>query len=174
MRTIHEVEAQRAQVQEALQRLRRQAEQAQTQAAGADAALAAVQEKHRATLEGCEPARTALGGALAQISNAAGAGNYAAAYALLQPLIEAGSTEALTVKLQLDNNRQAEAARQQAEQARKEAAAAAIRQAAQISAAQQAVLGEMAAIRQNQEFGQQMMYYALEDARHRGIKVRFE
>lgn len=124
--------------------------------------------------KGCEPARTALGGALAQISNAAGAGNYAAAYALLQPLIEAGSTEALTVKLQLDNNRQAEAARQQAEQARKEAAAAAIRQAAQISAAQQAVLGEMAAIRQNQEFGQQMMYYALEDARHRGIKVRFE
>lgn len=93
---------------------------------------------------------------------------------MLQPLIEAGSTEALTVKLQLDNNRQAEAARQQAEQARKEAAAAAIRQAAQISAAQQAVLGEMAAIRQNQEFGQQMMYYALEDARHRGIKVRFE
>lgn len=124
--------------------------------------------------QGCEPARTALGGALAQISSAAGAGNYAAAYALLQPLIEAGSTEALTVKLQLDNNRQAEAARRQAEQARKEAAAAAVRQAAQISAAQQAVLGEMAAIRQNQEFGQQMMYYALEDARHRGIKVRFE
>ena len=122
--------------------------------------------------KGCIAARTALGGAMAQISAAADAGRYSEAYAILQPLIETGSADALNIKLQLDNNRQAEAARKEAKIAREEAAAEARRQNSILSAAQQSILNEMTAIRHTQEFGQQMMFFALEDARRNGIKLK--
>ena len=123
--------------------------------------------------KGFDAARSALGKALTQISDAAGRGDYAAAYAILQPLIDAGSTDALNIKLQLDNNRIAENAREEVKKARKAAEMRALEQNARLSAAQQAVLREMTAMRQNQEFSQFLMLGALEDARHNGVKVRF-
>lgn len=124
--------------------------------------------------KGCDAARGVLGKALSQISAAAGSGDYATAYAIVQPLIDAGSTEALNVKLQLDNNRIADNARAEMEKARKAAAMQALEHNARLSAAQQAVLREMSAMRQNQEFSQFIMLGALEDARLNGVKVRFD
>ena len=124
--------------------------------------------------KGFDAARSALGKALTQISDAAGSGDYAAAYAILQPLIDAGSTDALNIKLQLDNNRIAENAREEVKKARKAAERQALEQNARLSAAQQAVLREMTAMRQNQEFSQFLMLGALEDARRNGVKVRFD
>lgn len=124
--------------------------------------------------KGFDAARSALGKALTQISDAAGSGDYAAAYAILQPLIDAGSTDALNIKLQLDNNRIAENAREEVKKARKAAEMQALEQNARLSAAQQAVLREMTAMRQNQEFSQFLMLGALEDARRNGVRVRFD
>ena len=124
--------------------------------------------------KGFDAARSALGKALTQISDAAGSGDYAAAYAILQPLIDAGSTDALNIKLQLDNNRIAENAREEVKKARKAAERQALEQNARLSAAQQAVLREMTAMRQNQEFSQFLMLGALEDARRNGVRVRFD
>lgn len=124
--------------------------------------------------KGFDAARSALGKALTQISDAAGNGDYAAAYAILQPLIDAGSTDALNIKLQLDNNRIAENAREEVKKARKAAEMQALEQNARLSAAQQAVLREMTAMRQNQEFSQFLMLGALEDARRNGVRVRFD
>lgn len=124
--------------------------------------------------KGFDAARSALGKALTQISDAAGRGDYAAAYAILQPLIDAGSTDALNIKLQLDNNRIAESARKEVKEARKAAEMQALEQNARLSAAQQAVLRKMTAMRQDQEFSQFLMLGALEDARCNGVKVRFD
>lgn len=123
--------------------------------------------------KGCEEAKTLLGKVFAQISAAAGNGEYEKAYSLLQPLIEAGSADALNIKLQLDNNQIAMQARLTAEKARKEAFEASLRQNAMLSAAQQSVLREMTAIRQNQEFAQTLMLNTIEDARFHGIKIKF-
>lgn len=122
--------------------------------------------------KGSEEAKTLLGKVFAQISAAAGNGEYEKAYSLLQPLIEAGSADALNIKLQLDNNQIAMQARLTAEKARKEAFEASLRQNAMLSAAQQSVLREMSAIRQNQEFAQTIMLNTIEDARLHGIKIR--
>lgn len=54
------------------------------------------------------------------------------------------------------------------------AAMQALEHNARLSAAQQAVLREMSAMRQNQEFSQFIMLGALEDARLNGVKVRFD
>lgn len=124
--------------------------------------------------KGFDAARSVLGKALTQISEAAGSGDYAAAYAILQPLIDAGSTDALNIKLQLDNNRIAENAREEVKKAREAAERQALEQNARLSAAQQAVLREMTAMRQNQEFSQFLMLGALEDARRNGVRVRFD
>ena len=124
--------------------------------------------------KGCENARSALGNTFSAISAAASKGDYASAYSILGPLIEAGSADALNIKLQLDNNRIAEEAKAISEKARKEAALRAIEQNAKISAAQSAVLGEMAAIRRNQEFAQTVMINTVEDARRNGVKFRFD
>ena len=123
--------------------------------------------------KGSEEAKTLLGKVFAQISAAAGNGEYEKAYSLLQPLIEAGSADALNIKLQLDNNQIAMQARLTAEKARKEAFEASLRQNAMLSAAQQSVLREMSAIRQNQEFAQTIMLNTIEDARLHGIKIKF-
>ena len=124
--------------------------------------------------KGCDAARGVLGKALSQISAAAVSGDYATAYAIVQPLIDAGSTEALNVKWQLDNNRIADNARAEMEKARKAAAMQALEHNARLSAAQQAVLREMSAMRQNREFSQFIMLGAPEDARLNGVKVRFD
>lgn len=123
--------------------------------------------------KGCEEAKTLLGKVFAQISAAARNGEYEKAYSLLQPLIEAGSADALNIKLQLDNNQIAMQARLTVEKARKEAFEASLRQNAMLSAAQQSVLREMTAIRQNQEFAQALMLNTIEDARFHGIKIKF-
>lgn len=122
--------------------------------------------------KGSEEAKTLLGKVFAQISAAAGNGEYEKAYSFLQPLIEAGSADALNIKLQLDNNQIAMQARLTAEKTRKEAFEASLRQNAMLSAAQQSVLREMSAIRQNQEFAQALMLNTIEDARLHGIKIR--
>lgn len=124
--------------------------------------------------KGCDAARGVLGKALSQISAAAGSGDYATAYAIVQPLIDAGSTEALNVKWQLDNNRIADNARAEMEKARKAAAMQAPEHNARLSAARQAVLREMSAMRQNREFSQFIMLGAPEDARLNGVKMRFD
>ena len=64
-------------------------------------------------------------------------------------------------------------ARLTAEKTRKEAFEASLRQNAMLSAAQQSVLREMTAIRQNQEFAQALMLNTIEDARLHGIKIKF-
>lgn len=124
--------------------------------------------------KGCGKARSALGGAMTQISAAAGAGNYETAYNILQPLIEAGSTDALNIKLQLDNNQIAEKARLSAEKARKQEMIEAAKRNAQLTSAQLSVLNELSAMRKSQDFAQQMMFFALEDARRSGIKVQLK
>lgn len=122
--------------------------------------------------KGSMDARSTLGRVMAQVSAAAGNNDYESAYMILQPLIDAGSTEALNIKLQLDNNKIAEQTRKATEKARAEAAQAAREHNAALSAAQQAVLGQMSAIRSNQEFSQMIMLNTIEDARRNGIKIR--
>ncbi len=118
------------------------------------------------------PAKAAYGKVLSQISAAAGDGNYAAAYAMLEPLIEAGSTEALTIKLQLDDNKAAADARLRAEKARKAAEDYARKQMADINYSHQQILGEMKAMHDFQKFADFSLHLKLNDIVSNGIKIK--
>ena len=121
---------------------------------------------------GYTPAKAAYGKVLSQISAAAGSGNYAAAYAMLTPLIEAGSAEALTIKLQLDDNKAAADTRIRAEKTRKAAEDYAKKQMADINYSHRQILGEMKAMHDFQKFADFSLNLQLNDIASNGVKIK--
>lgn len=108
--------------------------------------------------KGCTRAISALGSVFSQISTAAGNGDYDAAYALLAPLIDAGSPDALNIKLQLDGNKNAEEARLEQAKRMEEAAMEADMREAALSAHQDALINEIASMRKQQEVTGYLLY----------------